>query len=153
MQTILAAIKRSSASTDAITLAIELASERHAELILVHVVPTLDVGSFDQDEIAIPHEPTDEDRAILTDAAAAAHDSGVTARSFLLRGTTAHEVVAAADLYDVDLIVVGSRGHSAISSALLGNTSLRVLRKSNRPVLVARKQRWRAADADAQGER
>jgi nucleotide-binding universal stress UspA family protein len=140
MHTILAAIKRSSASAEAIALAIELASERNAELILVHVIPTLDGGSFDEDEIAIAREPTDEDRAILTDAAAAAHCAGVATRTLLLRGPTADEIVAAADHHDVDLIVVGSRGHSAIASAILGNISLRVLRKSSRPVLIVRKQ-------------
>jgi nucleotide-binding universal stress UspA family protein len=140
MNKILAATKRSSSSAEAVALAIELAAAQRAELIFVHVVPTLDVvASSDEDEVvAIPHDATEHDRAVLDDAAATARDHGVAATSVLLRGSTAEQIVAAADTHDVDLIVVGSRGHSAIASALLGNVSLRVLRQSSRPVLIVR---------------
>jgi nucleotide-binding universal stress UspA family protein len=139
MNKILTATTRSSSSAEAVALAIELAAAQHAELIFVHVVPTLDIASSDEDEVvAIPHDATEHDRAVLDDAAATARDHGVAATSVLLRGSTAEQIVAAADTHDVDLIVVGSRGHSAIASALLGNVSLRVLRQSSRPVLIVR---------------
>ena len=70
----------------------------------------------------------------------------------MLRGDTVNEIVAYADSHDVDLIVVGSRGHGAIASALLGSVSRGVLAESKRPVLIvraaARRRRRSALRAD-----
>ena len=48
------------------------------------------------------------------------------------------EIVAYADSHDVDLIVVGSRGHGAIAGALLGSVSLGLLGESKRPILIVK---------------
>ena len=62
----------------------------------------------------------------------------MTAHTRLLRGDPADEIVAYADTVDADLIVVGSRGHGAVASALLGSVSRGILREARRPVLVVR---------------
>ena len=85
---------------------------------------------------AIPHRLTDHDRAPLVEALKVASDHGVSASTELLVGNPADEIVAYADSNDVDLIVVGSRGHGAIASALLGSVSHAVLHEARRPVLV-----------------
>jgi nucleotide-binding universal stress UspA family protein len=64
--------------------------------------------------------------------------SRVPAATKLLRGDPVDEIVAYADSLDVDLLVIGSRGHGALASALLGSVSCGVLRESKRPVLVVR---------------
>jgi nucleotide-binding universal stress UspA family protein len=86
----------------------------------------------------LPHELGEIDRAPLEDAVALAAERGVDATTRLLQGDTVDEIVACADSLGVDLIVIGSRGHGAIASALLGSVSRGVLRESKRPVLVVR---------------
>ena len=44
----------------------------------------------------------------------------MTAYTRLLRGDPADEIVAYADTVDADLIVVGSRGHGAVTSVAAG---------------------------------
>ena len=62
----------------------------------------------------------------------------VVSATAMLRGETVDEIVAYADSHDVDLIVVGSRGHGTIASALLGSVSRGVLGESKRPALIVR---------------
>jgi nucleotide-binding universal stress UspA family protein len=140
MNRILVATDGSQSAAEAVEFGIELAAEHQAELIFVHVVPELDLIPATVFSIggAFPHEPSTEDRALLEDAAAVAEAHGVLCTTALLRGETVDEIVAYADSHDVDLIVVGSRGHGTISTALLGSVSRGILQESMRPVLVVR---------------
>ena len=121
MKRILVATDGSLTATDAIGFAIDFASARDAELIFVHVVPIIDFASplgVDDAGFALPHEPTERDHALLQEASAVAAEHGVAATSILLGGSTADEIVGHAESSDVDLIVIGSRGHGAVSTAL-----------------------------------
>jgi nucleotide-binding universal stress UspA family protein len=141
MKRILVATDGSLTATDAIGFAVDFASTRDAELIFVHVVPTIDVLStfgVDEPAVALPHEPSERDLALLQEASAVAAEHGVEATSILLGGSTADEIAAHAASNDVDLIIIGSRGHGAVSSALLGSVALGVLHAAKQPVLVVR---------------
>ena len=140
MERILVATDGSPSSTEAVAFGVELAAEHEAELIIVHVVPTLDVVPATGFGIggAFPHEPSEHDHVLLQEAAAVAAEHAVFARTAMLRGDTVDEIVACADSHDVDLIVVGSRGHGMIASTLLGSVSRGVLSESKRPVLIVR---------------
>jgi nucleotide-binding universal stress UspA family protein len=141
MKRILVATDGSTSSAEAVAFGVELASEHAAELIFVHAVPLLDVvpaTGFGGVGGAFPHDVTEHDRALLDEAAALAAEHEIVATTALLRGDPVGEIVAFADSHDVDLIVVGSRGHGAIASALLGSVSRGVLAESKRPVLVVR---------------
>lgn len=140
MQRILVATDGSDSAAEAVEFGVDLAAEHGAELIFVHVVPELDLVPATMLPLgrALPHEPSSDDRVLLEDVAAIAAAHGVLSTTALLRGDTVDEIVAYADSRDVDLIVVGSRGHGTLRTALLGSVSRGVLRESMRPVLVVR---------------
>ena len=141
MKRILVATDGSPSSSEAVAFVVELAAEHEAELIFVHVVPTLDVvpaTGFGGVGGAFPHEPSEHDHLLLEEAAAVAAEHAVISTTAALRGDTVDEIVAYADSHDVDLIVVGSRGRGTIAGALLGSVSRGVLAESKRPVLIVR---------------
>jgi nucleotide-binding universal stress UspA family protein len=140
MKKILIATDGSDEAREAVDFGLELADEHAAQVVFVHVAPAVDVvptSGFGMTG-AVPHELTDYDWSPLTDARALAEERGVEARTQMLRGETADEIVAYADTIDADLIVVGSRGHGTLASALLGSVSRGVLREARRPVLIVR---------------
>lgn len=140
MNKILIATDGSPASQEAVEFGVELAEEQDAAVVFVHVVPLIDrvpMSSFGMVG-ALPHEPSEHDRDALEEAEAVAVQHGVRATTKLLRGDTVDEIVACANSLDLDLIIVGSRGHGALASALLGSVSRGVLSESKRPVAVIR---------------
>ena len=140
MNKILIATDGSPAATEAVAFGVELATEHDAEVIVVHVAPGTDAfPSMAFPMIgAVPHTVDAVDRAPLGSAEAYAEEHGIAARTALLVGDTVNEIVAYADSLDVDLIVIGSRGHGAVTAALLGSISRGILAESKRPVLVVR---------------
>ena len=140
MRRIVVATDGSPASREAVEMAAALAAEHASELTVVHVVPVLDVVSpvIDVVGTAFPHVPTAHDHELLEEAAATAAEKGVVAETALLAGSPAEAIVAYGESRAADLVVVGSRGHGAVASALLGSVSLGVLRASKHPVLIVR---------------
>ena len=141
MKRILIAVDGSPSSTEALEFALDLAGEEEAEAIVVHVISAFGsvmAGGYAVPPAALTHEITEDDRAPLDAAVdlAAAKDLAITTE--LRRGSTVTEIVAFADEMDADLIVIGSRGHGALTTALLGSISLGVLRHTTRPVLIVR---------------
>ena len=64
--------------------------------------------------------------------------SGRSARGSVLRGRAASAITDDARDFNADLVIVGSRGHGAISTLLLGSVSSEVVDHAPCPVLVAR---------------
>jgi nucleotide-binding universal stress UspA family protein len=65
--------------------------------------------------------------------------AGILAQAELHTGDAATEILAAAQRWNADLIVVGSRGRGAIVRALLGSVARRVLLNAKCSVLVIRR--------------
>jgi nucleotide-binding universal stress UspA family protein len=142
MKRILIATDGSPAALHAVELGLELAEEHHGEPIFVHVALSTDVlpvtGFAMAGPVSVPHELEWADRSSLDDAAALAEERGIDAKTKLLVGDPAREIVAYAEEIDADLIVVGSRGLGKVGSALLGSVSHKLLHEAKRPVMVVR---------------
>lgn len=140
MKRILIATDGSGSADEAVELGLELASEHDATVFVIHVVPAADVAPWSAFGMSAgaPHVETPVDRRPLDEAVARAEERGISATGELLTGTAVDEIVAFADSHDVDLIVMGSRGHGVVARALIGSVSLGVLRETRRPVLIVR---------------
>jgi nucleotide-binding universal stress UspA family protein len=141
MKRFLIATDGSASAREAVAFGLELAAEQTAEVNVVHVTPGLDIvpmSGFGM-PAAQEHRPNAHDRAPLDEAVKLAAEEGIGVRTELLTGNPVDEIVAFADTIDADLIVVGSRGHGAVVSALLGSVSQGVLHEARRPVLIFRR--------------
>jgi nucleotide-binding universal stress UspA family protein len=141
MKKILIATDGSESAHEALEFGLDLAAEQGARAFVVHVTPMVEVmpyANFGYVGPAVPHEFDEHDRECLQEAAELGAEKGVDVETALLKGRPADEIVTYADTIDADLIVVGSRGHGAIASALIGSVSRGVLHESRRPVLIVR---------------
>jgi nucleotide-binding universal stress UspA family protein len=151
MKKFLIATDGSPSAREAVSFGLEFAAEQGAEPIVVHVAPALDIVPTAGFAVpaAQPHTLSAPDRLALEEASALAAEKGIGARTELLAGNPVDEIVAYADSIDADLIVVGSRGHGALASALLGSVSQGVLHEARRPVLVFRRAKLLAGESAA----
>jgi nucleotide-binding universal stress UspA family protein len=136
---ILIATDGSDSAREAVQFGLDLADEHRAIPFVVYVVPAFDLvplTGFAVPPPKVTHTPSAADRQPLEAAEAVAAEKGIEATTTLLSGKPADEIIAYADTIDADLIVVGSRGHGAITSALLGSVSRGVLHEARRPVLI-----------------
>jgi nucleotide-binding universal stress UspA family protein len=141
MKRLLIATDGSGSAREALEFGLDLAAEQDACAFVVYVAPAVDVMPYANFAVVaptLPHELSEHDRELLNEAAEIAAEKGVAVKTELLKGNPADEIVAFADSVGADLIVVGSRGHGTIASALLGSVSRGVLHESRRPVLIVR---------------
>ena len=139
MKRVLIATDGSDAADEAVELGVELARDEGAKVIFVHVVPYSDIVSMNGFGLMghVPYEPTSGTRN-CSKRRRQRPGAKVPAGTALLRGEPVGEIVRHADAIDADLIVLGSRGHGAIASALLGSVSRGILGATRRPVLIVR---------------
>lgn len=65
-------------------------------------------------------------------------DRGLTVTMELRHGDPAHEILTAADEWQADLILLGSRGLTGLERFVMGSVAQNVAKHARRPVLVAR---------------
>ena len=135
-------------SLAALPFAIGLAQQNDAELYCLHVVEMPCQEYLLRDymvPLEIPHVPKDKiirtARAILEKFVAEnlSELNKVTPR--VLIGTPFVEIIRYAKDQSIDLIVIGTHGHSALAAMLLGSVAEKVVRKSPCPVLTVRDPR------------
>lgn len=79
-----------------------------------------------------------EGEALVREAARVLEDRGIPCETTVLQGPAADAILEAARVRGCDLIVVGSRGLSRITAALLGSVSQQVVQQATCPVLIVR---------------
>jgi nucleotide-binding universal stress UspA family protein len=132
---ILVATDGSDQALAAVRPALELATHSGDDLLIVvvwrelHAALGIPVGLETEREWA--HEVAEETAAI-------AREAGIESELAIRHGRAGEEICAAARDRGVRLIVMGSRGLSAVERTLLGSVSAYVLQHAPCPVLVAR---------------
>jgi nucleotide-binding universal stress UspA family protein len=138
-RSILVAVDGSRASARALEEAIDLARSQGARLTLIAVAAPPRWRPAGPYHSPYPNDEELERQAQETvDRAEALVPEDVPVSSITRRGPAAEAILERVESGGHDLVVMGSRGHGAASSLLLGSVSRAVLTHSPVPVLIAR---------------
>jgi nucleotide-binding universal stress UspA family protein len=135
---IMVAVDGSAASIHAAKKALELSKALMAEVILIHVTPpTILPGDVPIAPIAELREAElARGESILNDVKRTLE--GARLKTMNLLGSPAEVVADAAIDENVDLVIVGNKGRSAVSRVLLGSVADRLVHICKKPVMVVR---------------
>lgn len=130
-------------SQNALKYAAAFVDKFGAQLHLLHVVQDLAIFIPDMVTVAPPITPSLEQ---MTSAVRAAferliqenHLEKFTIQREVRQGNPFYEIVRYAKEADVDLIVMGTHGHTGLAHMLLGSVTEKVVRKAPCPVLTVR---------------
>ncbi len=118
---------------------LSLAQEFQAELHLVHVIESAVQPNLLKDETFVTGEIQEDYQTSLIqklkDMVPEEAGNWCTPQTSLLEGRPYEELVKYADVRDIDMIVLGVRGHGLVKTLFLGSTTDRVIRNSPCPVL------------------
>ena len=83
-------------------------------------------------------DATGHARSVAADAVRRLRSEGMEAQSVLREGPASAEIIAEAESWDADLVVIGTRGHGLLKRLLLGSTARTVLHHAPMSVLIVR---------------
>jgi len=137
---LLVAVDLSDSTNKIVKKAEEIAEAFSAKIWILHnAEPGPDILEFKADPQAaresLAKKFHDEHRQIQ-EIAKRLRDKGLKATALLVHGSTVEMILKEASKLDVDMIVVGSHGRSAMFHLLVGGVSEGVLNKSRCPILV-----------------
>ena len=147
-KTIVVGVDGSDGAKHAIPFAAELARRDDAGIVLAHVEEDI-VGKGGGPIVANEDEIQAEIDRVAEELSSDGVDTSVKKTSVYLGGP-APAIMKFADEADADLIVVGSRGHSALAGVLLGSVAQRLLHLAHQPVLVVPEDAQLKSDAAAE---
>lgn len=143
MRRVLHATDFSAASSRAFKRAVDIAKASGAELLLVHVLPS--VFPVVADGYVSPKVYEDLEAATRADGqkrldrlARRARASGARVKNLLLEGVPHERIAQAARARKADMVVIGTHGRTGFAKLVLGSVASRVLAISPCPVLTVR---------------
>ncbi|MHB1663882.1 MAG: universal stress protein [bacterium] len=140
---ILCPVDFSETSINASNKAIELAEQLKSTIIFIHVIDInlmqnagdLSFGSIDMYETL-----AEEEKGLLNKLEQLAISKGVVVKTTLTHGVP-HEIIReTAKNENCELIVMGTHGRTGLSRVLLGSVAESIVRQTDLPVLLFRKQ-------------
>ncbi|MDR3402066.1 MAG: universal stress protein [Chthoniobacter sp.] len=125
----------------ALHYAVSFAQQSGAGITLLHVCPVpyypAEFGGFPT-TLPADEPATDKLQAHLEATAKRLVPTPICERALLRTGAAADEICQVAREYHIDLIVIATKGRTALKRLLLGSTAERVVRHAPCPVLVVR---------------
>ena len=134
---ILVAVDGSAHSNSTLSTAIEVAKKFEADVMVVHFIEH-EVGRSSVFRL----ESVDEAKKVVAAGVKKVKAAGIKAGSQVndvAHGHAAKAIVGIAAEKGINLIVIGSRGHSEIEGLLLGSVTHKVIQLSHIPVLIDRR--------------
>jgi nucleotide-binding universal stress UspA family protein len=122
----------------ALSAAIKLAKQHDAELLMVSVE---EVPQFPASLDEVVEEKTEANRlfeGVISRAKAQAQAEGVTLSTHVLAGHAVGTIVEFVARQHADLLLIGSRGHSALYNRVIGSTTDRLLELAGCTVMVVK---------------
>ncbi|PZX52420.1 nucleotide-binding universal stress UspA family protein [Algoriphagus ratkowskyi] len=121
-------------SLNALEFAIVLAGKKDGEIILIHVIEAV----FDfESQSAISLERMHQDANTLMEKTVEKYNgTDIKFTTLIKDGTASITVARIAEEYDATMIVMGTQGASGIKSALVGSTTIALIKETSVPVLV-----------------
>ncbi len=119
----------------ALLLALGIARQNNSEL---HMVSVDEITELVQEVRAATGNATPFFRSVNQRALTLAQEHDVTLHTHILTGHPVRAIVALAAELEVDLLVIGARGHSAFYERMLGSRADRIMQLAQCPVLVVK---------------
>jgi nucleotide-binding universal stress UspA family protein len=142
MKRILVGVDGSKESLQAALLAANLAHQTKRSLELAHVLPAAVAAppeAFSTELATWRHDIAEEGNRLLKEIRERVARQDTESRSTLVESARPAEALAElAKEPDIDIVVVGHRGRTAVARALLGSVADRLVQISPKPVLVVR---------------
>jgi nucleotide-binding universal stress UspA family protein len=125
---VLVPVDGTASSEKVLPYAIDLAKKTGAEVVLCHVITgPLAANASSQPRYAVQY---------VEDVALGFASEGINVRTQIRRGDPAVEIRSTALDWDVDLIVMATRGRRRVTKLMLGSVADEVVRDSRLPVLL-----------------
>lgn len=141
---ILHATDYSKASERALQEAVDFAKQNDAEMLVVHVIQPVvpyvageDIGAAEL-YVKLEESTKQEAQRSMDKLMQRLERLGVKAKSLLLRGIPADQIVKAAKNRKADMIVIGTHGRTGLSKLFMGSVASRVISTAPSPVLTVR---------------